>query len=81
MGLDLDWLDVPSAGVREKACMLGPVVKMVVRFFYCLDHGGTVDDDLCCVTFVNREEACCQFNGEELSSDCRDWPVGGDPSL
>jgi hypothetical protein len=81
MGLDLDWLDVPGAGVVEESRMLSTVVKVVVGCLQCLDDGGTVDDGLCGLTFVGRKESCSQFNGEEFSGDCRDWPVGGYTSL
>jgi hypothetical protein len=74
VGLDLDWFDVPGAGIFEESRMLGSVLEMVVRPFECLDDGGTVNNDLGSVTGVDREKSCRKFNGEEFGSDGGYWP-------
>jgi hypothetical protein len=69
VGLDLDWFDVPGAGILEEARMLGSVIEMIIRPFECLDDGGTINDSLGSVSFVDRKEAGRKFNGEEFGSD------------
>jgi hypothetical protein len=81
VGLDLDWLDVPGAGVLEKTCMLGPVIKVIFLTFKCRHDSGTINDSLGgCVSSIGRKRVASSM-AEKFGCDGRDWPVPRDPCL
>jgi hypothetical protein len=81
VGLDLDRLDLPGAGVLEKTCMLGPVIEVISLTFECFYDSGTINDNLGGLCVINRKKASRKFDGQKFGCDGGDWPVPRDPGL